>query len=1149
MNKTLLLFVISLHILVLISSKEEKISLNIERAKSHSDQTGNLTPLVVSLTSQDTKIKIKPVDLICIVDVSGSMSGDKIKLVRESLKYLVNLMKEEDNFALVEFESKAKVVNNFTKMAEENKTLLMKNIDNLKAYGGTNILDGLKKALDLITDDYSSGERIASLILLSDGQDNYYYNMVDDYFLDYIEDTGKENYIFTLHTFGYGNDHDAKLMESIANVKNGGFFFIQRLTDLLNAYLQIYGSLSTVFAVNVHLTIQSNFSIVDVYGKEDLYNSTLNNSTKPNTFTTTLLHVISGKTINYVVLVDVPSNTPYGTEVLRATISPQGITKRYLWDETFNVIAYEEYIKCITIIYFSNGYYAGRYKGIQIITEGKTWIVLNYIGTRNWVIEYEDAINDLQNYYSFGSANLLSKIHELKTSSIGNHYSEYNSYTIGIIYKSHNIDVSTLPIKKVKGEIIIDFEERINYYYFYLKDGKGTINNLLFSGERSSLIIYSDNSNSKINIKSTSEYLEYYYWNETKARLQNIIDFSHEGKFIFEKNFPIEFYSIVDGTKDITFNIEFLKLDYDGSSDKINHSFNISAYIVDDLDIESLNNEIDSMPSSLVFNGSYDNELSIGKIVIKKENIYKQLSSTRNNYLYVIIKNINSKIIYKQIEGQLLFFSMDNIFSTVPEGFLIVSNILEGQKTPHLYTLSGKNITIEFSNPGSELDCKIIKHQNYPIGSEELYVDYEQFEINRNEDNNKTYIDVIQPYDENTTSDNIIISIFSKNESHIPDSNKTNSYAFKYTVNPYIPKIDDFTENLTDNYTENYTDNNSTDNSTEDNAGNSTEPVDDTTEVVSQNLIDIRPKANVIFLGFAKFIYIRTVKIITFSMNFVHFTQMVYSEILVITMRIRYKVSLRGLQENETKKVECELIKSRFDNQDKYNCSLETNGEEIDNIQVDRNFEFKNQKIEVKAFSPFASKYMNNLQNVGDIDIFDKKIYVLDEATSVVDNENNTFNITGIIVDKNSNYNDLVLLINSIEENNNPYNISCKVLNNSENNYTFSCYSNNEMRADLKGAFSELGSENLIVNYKDNPSDSVSFASRIGNGSSPISSKFGTPVIIAIIASIVAILIIVITLIICLRKKGQKDNETKGTEINQISATNNNVNSNSSNTI
>ena len=78
----------------------------------------------------------------------------------------------------------------------------------------------------------------------------------------------------------------------------------------------------------------------------------------------------------------------------------------------------------------------------------------------------------------------------------------------------------------------------------------------------------------------------------------------------------------MDGTKDITFNVDFLKLDGDINSDKVNHSFNLSSYIVDNLDIESLNNEIDSSPNSLVCNGIYESELSIGNIIIKKEDIY-----------------------------------------------------------------------------------------------------------------------------------------------------------------------------------------------------------------------------------------------------------------------------------------------------------------------------------------------------------------------------------------------------------------------------------------------------------------------------------------------------------------------------------------------
>ena len=97
--------------------------------------------------------------------------GDKNKLVKESLKYLVNLMKEEDNFALVKFDDEEKVVNNFTKMTEENKTLLINNIDDLKDLRNTNILEGLEKVLDLITDAYSTEERIISLIWLSDGNE------------------------------------------------------------------------------------------------------------------------------------------------------------------------------------------------------------------------------------------------------------------------------------------------------------------------------------------------------------------------------------------------------------------------------------------------------------------------------------------------------------------------------------------------------------------------------------------------------------------------------------------------------------------------------------------------------------------------------------------------------------------------------------------------------------------------------------------------------------------------------------------------------------------------------------------------------------------------------------------------------------------
>ena len=105
-------------ILILISNKDSP-SLEIHRSRSHADQTKNLTPLVVTLSTEDRTEKMKDVDLICIVDVSGSMSGNKIQLVKKSLTFLLNKMTDKDKIALISFSSYTKIINEFTQMTQK----------------------------------------------------------------------------------------------------------------------------------------------------------------------------------------------------------------------------------------------------------------------------------------------------------------------------------------------------------------------------------------------------------------------------------------------------------------------------------------------------------------------------------------------------------------------------------------------------------------------------------------------------------------------------------------------------------------------------------------------------------------------------------------------------------------------------------------------------------------------------------------------------------------------------------------------------------------------------------------------------------------------------------------------------------------------
>ena len=48
-----------------------------------------------------------PIDLVCVVDQSGSMAGEKLTLLKQTLIYIVEQMSEHDRLAIVSFDTQA----------------------------------------------------------------------------------------------------------------------------------------------------------------------------------------------------------------------------------------------------------------------------------------------------------------------------------------------------------------------------------------------------------------------------------------------------------------------------------------------------------------------------------------------------------------------------------------------------------------------------------------------------------------------------------------------------------------------------------------------------------------------------------------------------------------------------------------------------------------------------------------------------------------------------------------------------------------------------------------------------------------------------------------------------------------------------------
>lgn len=192
-----------------------------------------IEPALFTLKTENTEEGGRaPLDLICVLDTSGSMGfldwnngvvRSKILLLKNTLKYLVDLLGEDDRISIVSFDSTAQRVTPLQRVTETNKPEIIKAIDSLRASGGTNITAGMTEAVKILNDrNYKNS--VASVFLLSDGLDA---NAIAG--VQRLLQKHKPKDIFTINSFGYGNDHDPNLMSSIAKLMDGKFYFIEKL--------------------------------------------------------------------------------------------------------------------------------------------------------------------------------------------------------------------------------------------------------------------------------------------------------------------------------------------------------------------------------------------------------------------------------------------------------------------------------------------------------------------------------------------------------------------------------------------------------------------------------------------------------------------------------------------------------------------------------------------------------------------------------------------------------------------------------------------------------------------------------------------------------------------------------------------------------
>jgi len=198
-----------------------------------------------------------PTNIIMIADTSGSMGETcdnhnqtekmgftRLDLVKHTMNTIVESLSPDDMISLVEFNYRAKALTKLVNASRTNKTQMKEMISNLKADGGTNIWDALRVSLELSKQISSKVE----ILLFTDGESNENPPRgIVQTLVDYIQ-TNKTN--VSIHTYGFGNNINSKLLYEISSEKNGMFGFIPDSTMIGTVFINSLSYLMT----NKHTT-------------------------------------------------------------------------------------------------------------------------------------------------------------------------------------------------------------------------------------------------------------------------------------------------------------------------------------------------------------------------------------------------------------------------------------------------------------------------------------------------------------------------------------------------------------------------------------------------------------------------------------------------------------------------------------------------------------------------------------------------------------------------------------------------------------------------------------------------------------------------------------------------------------------------------
>jgi Ca-activated chloride channel family protein len=207
----------------------------------------------------------KPLNLVAVIDKSGSMYGAPLELVKRSLRGLIVSLRPADQLSIVLYGDRSHVHLAPTRATSINQERLLRAVEAIESAGSTNMEEGLEVGYELARETQAGFNGITRLALFTDERPN-------------VGDTDAGSFIamareasadgIGLTTIGVGVQFDSDLATALGSARGGNLFFLDgpAAADMLFARDLDYMVSELAHDLTITLRPARDVRIAGIYG-------------------------------------------------------------------------------------------------------------------------------------------------------------------------------------------------------------------------------------------------------------------------------------------------------------------------------------------------------------------------------------------------------------------------------------------------------------------------------------------------------------------------------------------------------------------------------------------------------------------------------------------------------------------------------------------------------------------------------------------------------------------------------------------------------------------------------------------------------------------------------------------------------------------